>query len=146
MHVFDRLIAVAAEVKAGLAGLDLAVAYRGGQIDAAAVHHRVGPTQTGYSRFPLDVLVLFGIPLKRKIFIFRDAARPVAPKRGPVFRRRRLAKREAKRDSGKQQLSCVVKIEHGPERVWSSAWPVKEIDPDRLAGLAGDVIAPTTLR
>ena len=26
--------------------------------------------------------------------------------------------------------------------VWPSAWPVKEIDPGRLAGLVGDVIAP----
>ena len=36
----------------------------------------------------------------------------------------------------------MVEIEHGGGSVWSSAWSVKEIDPDGATGLAWGVIAP----
>jgi len=36
----------------------------------------------------------------------------------------------------------LIETEHGSKSVWPSTWPVKEIDPGRLAGLARDVIAP----
>ena len=113
MHVLDRLLAVATKVKAGFAGLDFAVAHGGGQIDAAAVYHRVGPTEAGHGRLPLDVFVLFGIPLKREIFISRNTASTVTPESWPVFGRRHLAKRQAKRGRGKQHSSFVIETEHG---------------------------------
>jgi len=55
-----------------------------------------------------------------------------------------LAKRHAKHDRCDQAPLCVNELKHGAGSVWPSAWLVKEIDPSRLAGLAGGVIASET--